>query len=355
VPGNSLEAAQAKFNPRALTRPGNFSSIGEVIDLYKAERVALDVKEETAKRYYGCLINILRRVHAWRKGVQISSLSGVRGSEKTEWPKWTKLSLTVLDERLLEDYKKLMLEGDGEELDEEEALTAKVTTDSNIRQARSLFGEDAMRLYNKRHLALPDLSGFMGVSLFNAKKYFELAPAAVVRRIFLESAALKSTNLSAYRVLFAAVHCGMRRAEIAALQMPWLEDEDPPTIKLRERGEFKPKHGHGRTIEVEQWVAAELRAIAASPARYMEEDANRRDLACRQLVEWLQARGIEAPKPLHELRKLWGCYIAKSKGLLAAQKMLGHHDANTTSKFYADNRLAADLIPFWTRSSNRTA
>ncbi len=348
LPGSTLDEAIARFNPRALRRDSNFSTIGEMLELHEANLSILELKERTAENYYSSLMNILRHVYAWRKGEELEPTSGRRNIRETEWPKWTKLSLTVLNDALLTDYKRLMLEGeDGDELDKEQLLTAKITADSNMRQARALFGKEAMKIYRAQHLAIPDLSGFMEVSLFNAKKYFELAPASVARRIFADAPALKKSDLGAYRFLVAALHCGMRKSEILALQMPWLENEDPPTIKLREKGEFEPKHGHGRTIELQPWVYAELKEITASPASFTGDKAADREEACARLVAWLQDRGVEASKPLHELRKLWGCYISKTRGLLAAQKMLGHHDANTTSNFYADNRLAGDLIPFW--------
>jgi integrase len=349
VPGASLEQAIVRFNPRSLSRPGNFSTIGEVFETHKAGLQELDIKEATARRYYGCLINILRQAHAWRRGEVAASTSGVRDIENTEWAKWTGLSLTHLDERLLDDYKKLMLEGpDGEDLDEEEILTAKVTTDSNLRQARALFGKEAVRLYKKKHLELPDMAGFMGVSLWGAKKYFELLSESVVRTVMAKSKDLRESNVGAYRVFFSSIHCGLRRAESEALMLQWIEEGEEPKISLRERGEFKPKHGTGRTIILEPWVAAELKAIAASPTRYMEETASERDESCRDLITWLQEHGVTATKPIHELRKLFGCYINLTKGLLAAQKMLGHKDPATTSAFYADNRLASNLIPFWT-------
>jgi integrase len=349
---NTLEAAIARFNPRSLSRPGKYSTIGEVIETHKAERASLDVSELVATQYYACLLKILRRTSAWRKGEKPESISGRRNLMQTEWPKWSALSLTVLDESLLDDYKKLMLEGEnGEDMDEEDELTAKITTDTNLRQARGLFGKEAVRLYKKKHLELPDMTGFMGVRLWGAKKFFQLPSEGVVRTIMEESRNLRKSNLGAYRVFFSSIHCGLRRAESEALMLAWIEDGEEPRISLRERGDFKPKHGTGRTINLEPWVAAELRAIAASPTRYMEEATGDREDSLKSLITWLQKHGITATKPIHELRKLFGCYINLTKGLLAAQKMLGHKDPATTSAFYADNRLASNLIPFWTKAS----
>lgn len=352
VPSHTLAEAKRRYNPRALARQSEFSTVGELFDFHRTHFGVLEVDVRTGRRYQVCLVNILRQVEAWRKGTPIVPLRRSGDEKGKEWARWMQRSLTTLDAKLLEDYQTLMVGGDQTERDEEEILTAKITCDSNIRNARAIFSREARLLYANSDLALPDLTKFMGVTLFNAKKYFELLPGRVIRRLFEDSLELKLTDLNAYRAFLAATQCGLRRFEVAGLQMDWFEDEKQPVLKLREDGEFKPKLGHGRTVSVHPWVFAEMQAVAHSREFYLSGTATERnDTVFERLIDWLQKRDVTATKPMHELRKLWFSYKVKAEGILAAQQQGGHTDPKTTSDFYADNQLPGELLPFWQKTT----
>lgn len=348
IPGNTLEMAQVRYSPKALSRPGRYASIGDVLEVHKANVNLLELGERTARGYYNSLCTIVRRVDCWRKGEEFVSIAGKSISREEETAAFEAQSTSVLTEKLLLDYQRAMVD-DGDD-DEEDLLTAKISANSAMRNARALFGVEAMKCYREKHLSLPDMSGFMGVSYFKAEKFFELPSARVVDGLFTQAELLRARRPDVFKVWFAAIHCGLRRSEIAALSPAWIEQHnDTAILKLREKGAFRPKHGHGRTVVLQAWVADELCKLAASPSSYMGEESSARDAAFVQAVEWLRSAGIEAAKPLHELRKLWTCAKVKTEGMLAAQQQAGHRDANTTSKFYADNKLPEALVAHWTK------
>ena len=56
------------------------------------------------------------------------------------------------------------------------------------------------------------------------------------------------------------------------------------------------------------------------------------------LTAWLRGKGVDAQKPLHELRKEFGSVIANEHGIYAASLALRHTDIGITTRHYADKR-----------------
>ena len=347
-PQNALEDAERRFNPRAVVRPSKFSTIGELLAVHAESRKVLELGEASAKSYANALLIVLRRVDAFRRGLEkMESWSGVKPTEE-QLAKWLGMSLTVLDSRLAHDFQRAMMLQPSE--DEEEELTHKITADTVLRSARSLFSREAMKVYaDEKMLVLPDLTSFLSVSLFNAKKYFVLPPVSVIRKLFTAAPELKASDLNAYRAFLACVQVGLRKSETANLRMDWLQEEDTPVVLIHEDGKFKPKHGHGRKVLVDRWVADEMRQLAGSSGYYLDgNDTERTEKAFDRLNAWLQGNGVDATKPTHELRKLWFSQKVKRESLLAAAQQGGHRDVKITQSFYANAQMPDNVLPFWT-------
>jgi hypothetical protein len=56
------------------------------------------------------------------------------------------------------------------------------------------------------------------------------------------------------------------------------------------------------------------------------------------LVVWLRKQGFKSPKPLHELRKMYGSEINKKFGIHAASLALRHSSLAITASTYVDSR-----------------
>jgi len=55
-----------------------------------------------------------------------------------------------------------------------------------------------------------------------------------------------------------------------------------------------------------------------------------------RLTDWLRTKGVDARKPLHELRKELGALVTAEHGIYAASRVLRHADVSTTARHYSD-------------------
>jgi hypothetical protein len=346
-PQNSLDAARRQFNPRAVARGSNYSTIGEVLEYHRENWRMLEISNNSGEDYHHSLILILRQADAYRKGTEFVSWSGMRTGKAERMAPWLEKPTTLLTEQLAIDYQRLMVTADLE--DEEEIITAKISSDSNLRNARAVFSKEAMRLFrSSRTITLPDLGGFMSVSLFHAKKYFVLPDPAVIRMLFTNAPALRAEDLNAYRAFLVCVQAGLRKTEAANLRMEWMRNEDSPALLIHQDGTFKPKHGHGRKVFLDGWVAEEMRSLAGERKYFIDgTDTERTDEVFIRLNGWLRKQGINATKPTHELRKLWFSQKAKRDGIDAAAQQGGHRDPKITTSFYSSSLMPDNVLPFW--------
>lgn len=340
LPTSSLEEAKRIYDPRGVARKTHLATIAEVFEAHKTSWRSIGISDASGKGYQYALVMILRYVEAYRAKRPLVSQSG----RKMDITPWTKQPTTVLTAKLLLDFKAAMV-ADLE--DEEEILTAQISCDSFMRQARSVFSEEARRYYRHMRLPLPDLAEWFEVPLFGAKKYFELPSMETVMRVFAALPGLKKSDLNAWRAFMLCTHLGLRKSEAGFARWSWIE-EPGPVMKIREDGAFKPKHGHGRKIQLEPWVWTQLKEARASIDTIIcGEEHERTDQVFERLNVWLKSKGISATKPTHELRKLWFSYTAKVRGILAAQQQGGHSDPKVTSDSYADNMMPDELLPYW--------
>jgi integrase len=346
LPESTIAEAKRRFHPKALLRSSNFSTIGELFDFHEEHRKVLELGEKTASGYRSALLVVLRQVDAWRRNAEFQTWSGRHNIEQLIAP-WLEKSLSILTARVVIDYKKLMVPSDIE--DEEEELTQKISCDTNIRNARSLFSKEALKLYRQSEtLAIPDLSEFLSVGLFNAKKYFVLQPVTVIKKLFVAAPELKASDLNAYRAFLACAQIGLRKSEAASFRMEWLQEEDTPVVLVHADGKFKPKHGHGRKVCIDPWVAEELRALSAGGKYFIDgTDTERTDTVFERLNAWLRGQGVDATKPTHELRKLWFSQKSKRHGIEAAAEQGGHRDPKITMSFYSSSLMPDNVLPFW--------
>jgi integrase len=62
----------------------------------------------------------------------------------------------------------------------------------------------------------------------------------------------------------------------------------------------------------------------------------RADAVFTKLTDWLRSKGVDARKPLHELRKELGALVTAEHGIYAASRVLRHADVSTTARHYSD-------------------
>jgi len=344
VPTNTMEEAQRRYNPRSLNRPARFPTIGELFAVHKRGWKTLGISDASALGYQTALIYMIRRVEAYRANKQIESQSG----KALDWTPWLGRPTTMLTARFVLDFKAAMT-GDDEDMDEEEILTAKISCDSYLRRSRAVFSGEALKYFKHHGLIMPEIEGFFEPSFFGAKKYFELLPLAIVEGIFGALPALAETDRNAWRAFMLCCHLGMRKGEAGAAHWDWVEEVDGSLrMNIRTKGDFNPKHGHGRRTEFERWVWEVLSDSREDLQYILTGDATERtESVFNRLNLWLRGLGAAVGKPTHELRKLWFSYTVKTKSLAIASRQGGHRDPKITASYYADNMMPASLLRHW--------
>lgn len=346
IPSNTMDQAVATYNPRGKARAEHVATIGETLEAYMGAlaiigRNGKPVSESSAKGYRSFLLTFLRKVEAYRAGKPFDSFMG---KHHVDFSPWLGLPTSFLTARAVMDFKLASVAIDppeGEtEPDEEELLVARITADTTLRNARAIFSAQALRYYREVRLQVADVRGFLEEPDFGAKKYFQILPPEVVDGIMRSSIVLRAHQQDAYRAFLLTMHAGLRASEALAFDPSWIRDNDEPTLYVTTKGKFNPKHGTGRKVILEPWVAAALRTLGPV------QDPESLDV----LTSWVKGQipsEHRVSKPLHELRKCWVSMKAKTAGILAAQQQAGHRDPKTTTTSYADNMMADWLVPFW--------
>lgn len=248
--------------------------------------------------------------------------------------------------------KRLDTAGPGEQA----RASAKISANACLRAVRAMFKRERLAAY-AGHLVLPDLDAFLKVPPLpeTARQYTykaELvadtlahATAPYADRHGRDHDGLKATDPAAYLAFLLAFGLGLRRGEAIAADWTWFETRADGRVICHLQGNAAwrgPKGKRERLVPVDPTVWAELKAvripsIAEGPDWVLPgntRDRNRH--VWRHLSTWMKAQGWTTRQKAHELRKAFGARVASSAGLFAAQKLLGHAQAMTTSRYYAD-------------------
>jgi integrase len=226
--------------------------------------------------------------------------------------------------------------------------SAKRTTNSYVRCARSLFGRDIRKRLTG--IRLPDPLPFDGVELFDSGSMKYVSKVDVQALIAAARSELKPNEPEVYKGFLLGLFAGMRRAEIDLAE--WrMVDWQNNVIRLEETEwlHLKTQDSAGE-ITVDAEVIAELRELLPSSQsqfiltsdRRPRNDSVRVYYRCQEvfdrLNDWLRSKGVKAHKPLHEMRKEIGALIATQHGIYAASRFLRHSDITTTARQYADHK-----------------
>lgn len=319
-----------------------YATLGEIADALTTAGKSLELRDSTVDDYVFSLLMVARVVAAKRRGKNIERRSGARKVLEMEAARL--MPSTVLLGSAARDFKAAMIDGLN---DGDHERRAKRTANSYLRGAKAVFSKEAMRRYG--HLKLPDLSGFMTEPPFRkVSKKYRIPEDAVLERVLADGPKELVKDSNVYVAYLLALHAGLRKTEIAHAQRGWLTDTRPFRIWVRAEGDFNPKGGEDGFAEISSWAHAQIVKHAKGVSYLLEgHDTEREEVVFRRLNAWLRTKGLDRPKPLHELRKLFGSYIASTQGLFVAQKFLRHQDAQVTSDSYADVVLSPRILAFW--------
>jgi hypothetical protein len=219
---------------------------------------------------------------------------------------------------------------------------ARITCNSIMRQAKSLFSADLLA-----HVSLhrPDKLPFDGVPFYERESQRYRSKIDIENLI---QAAIRELPQEQLKIFLLATMAGLRRNEIDKLQWPAFRWSDG-VIRIEETEHFAPKSADGAgDVEIDKELLAIFRGwhAKATGAFVIEADREPRSATTYAhyrgeehfdaLTTWLRAKGVTAPKPLHELRKEFGSQVCAKYGIYAASRMLRHADIRVTAEHYLD-------------------
>jgi integrase len=221
--------------------------------------------------------------------------------------------------------------------------TARISVNSLLRQARSLFSPKRLQLAKMAGLRSP----FEGVELEPRQS---MRYRSNVRIQELVRQAMAELGPEELKVFLLASMAGLRRNEIDKL--PWVAfnwDRGTLQVEVTEHFDAKSEHSIGEVDLDPEFLALfrEFRMNAGGPfvihsgirprpgAGYSHYRCSR---IFARLSNWLRAKGVTGSRPLHTLRKEFGSQICEQFGIYAASRALRHADIGITSQHYLDKK-----------------
>jgi integrase len=333
------DAAVARYRPKLADKKTNVS-VGEFIEEVKAKA---DLEPKTIEGYCKAFRTIV---------ASIFEIDG--GKEKFDrhkggYQKWLArvhgIKLSALTPARIQEWKRAYLAK--AERDPLSQRQAKVSVNSFMRQARSLFSPKIVR-----HLAieLPTPLPFTGIA-FEARQSLKYRSSFDVLQLIKEARSdLAQSDTELFKIFLLAVMVGLRRREIDLLEWQafrW----DSGVIRIEPTRHFHPKSEDSiGDVAIDPELMDIFRGYRArAKSEFViesscEPKANvlyhyyRCREAFKKLAEWLRKHGIKADKPLHTLRKEYGSQINAVHGIHAASRALRHADIRVTNEYYTDSR-----------------
>jgi integrase len=322
-------------------------TLGDIVRLHQA--TYFEALPVTIFHYAISLLNLVEAALRYRHGLRPIHRVGQRVT-LDHYPTILSLPVSILDDRLVADFMASRMAGITRGAPAERSR--KISTNTELRQARCVFSQEAIMVYRRAGFQLPDLLPFLRAPRFRRVTCRPQLPGeATVIGVF---AGLRQLAAASERELFTAVGlaigAGLRRTEILHAHRSWLQTTAGPSVVVRLAEDFRTKNYTERTIPIAPWLFETL--AARPPDSYLlAGDLRTRARSLDRAVRWLRQNGLEkVAKPLHTLRALYAAYLlATEHSPFRIKSRLGHADLTTTFRYYADEPLASELVAFWTQ------
>ena len=229
---------------------------------------------------------------------------------------------------------------------ETKARAARITANTTIRSAKSLFSKRLLRLIAPS-LELPSPLPFDGVEFYPRQSMRYVSTMNVEAILTEASTQLAATDREAFKAFILCLFAGLRRSEADKLRWSSI-DFERGLVRIETHAHFAAKSETSLgEVPLDAEVSAILRGLRASEpqAEYVLAGGNPKPLlkwqdyrandTFKRLLDWLRARGVQGHKPLHTLRKEAGSLVCQKAGLFAASRFLRHADVAITAQHYA--------------------
>jgi len=340
-------AREERWAPKVEAVAKVVASLGAVLSVYEEHvgSVSEKIDPGTARKNAGSV----RRLVEWARGK-----AGVPARDLD----FERVSAEVLTASLIDaavtNYK-LPAGDDAEAMDSRRRGAA-----SMVRQARSVFKKEALRLYRDRGLHLPELRGFLQERRVSAPiAVHRSIDAGMLREMDAAARELKVADPALYLAHLAFKFLGLRNSEIAEAvlgcfeQAPAMTDDGKPWgqwfFAMTTRGTFRPKASQGVVPMCEEVVdefAAVLgdrldgdaEALNAAPLIAMGSATERAELLDRRHSEFMRQflPAGQFKKSSYELRR-WGTQIMEARyGREAALAFVRHTPKTVAERHYLE-------------------
>jgi integrase len=226
--------------------------------------------------------------------------------------------------------------------------TAKISVNSLMRRAKSLFAPDAAK--HLRSVVLPSPLPFEGVA-FEPRVSQRYRSAIDVEALI--AAAREELALDApeeFKVFILALFAGLRRGEIDKLAWDAFHF-DKSFLRIQATKYFAPKSEDSiGDVPLEPELVELFRGFKAkATGEFVIESPNiprleatyenyRCQAVFESLISWLRHKGVKTKTPLHTLRKEYGSLLNQKFGIHAASLGLRHASLAVTTLHYVDSR-----------------
>jgi integrase len=335
---NGWEQAIAKYKPEATsTSQTDIKTVGDFLDALGRQA---DIKPKTLEGYAIAFRTIVARIE--------DIAGGGRGGSKEISRKWREkvhsVKLSRITPAKVAEWKKSFLAK--YPADPVSQRKARISVNSLLRRAKSLYAPKYVSNLS------PMDNPFTGIT-------FEKKPSQRYRSGFnvfnlIEAAnrELAKDEPELFKIFCLASMAGLRRGEIDLLEWSAFRwNEGVIRIEPTKFLEVKTEYSIG-DIEIDHELLEMFRELKTktlsnfvieSPSHVQPRpEATFNHYRCTSLFEklivWLRSKGIEAEKPLHELRKEFGSQLADKHGIYVASRMLRHSDITITADHYLDKK-----------------
>jgi integrase len=237
------------------------------------------------------------------------------------------------------------------ESNQQSERTSKVSVNSIMRQAKSLFSDKRGVLSLVRDLMrLPSPLPFDGVGFYENQSMRYQSKIDAGELLTGARDELAMSDPEAFKMMVLALCCGLRRNEIDKLA--WRQvDLAKGVIRIETTRWFRAKSEDSLgevdldpelVVLMRGWKAKAVGEFVVQgevqPRLGKGYSHYRAFRVAERLAEWLRGKGLEDRKALHTLRKEFGSLVAEEHGIYAASRALRHADIQVTAKHYLDKK-----------------
>ena len=313
----------------------------EVLDMFQKKRFA-KTKAPTPKLVDVATILDANRVSSGMSKTTLKSyLDGLRKFARmmTGRKDVGDFDLGTITDKMIRDFKTKSLDGI---TDQALIQSKKRTINSNIRQLKALFSRlslfedydtDFVEIIRKQEF-------YKGL-----KKQYRLPPLDLIQKTF---DLWPTTSGDVHTLIGMALHFGLRRGEILHARRSWFDlAGEKARVNILAELDFRPKGGHEGFTMGTKSMATSILNKASGDDYLLKDRADRGRPAFESALKALRAIGWERLSPMHELRKLFGSYVASTESIYISQKFLRHADSSTTNESYADVIVDDKIKKLW--------